>query len=179
MVEVWGKVPEYGGRGRPPTPTTSPRRALATPAGAQVARKWSGDRRRGESPLRGGARSERAVGGEHELGGVHQPDLAPHERTVGPQDAGLLEGSKDAQGVVDLGGCGLQHVPCSKDVEDREPRRRTERAALGQEFASGGGGVDGAHLGDRRVAHRVANSAYQHSIGRLPGLQGSEKWLEE
>jgi len=39
--------------------------------------------------------------------------------------------------------------------------------SMSSQYADGGG-TDGSHLGNRRVANRVASSIYQHLIGRLP-----------
>src|SRR5215208_1612636 len=168
MVEVWGKVPEYRGRGRPSTK----KRPGADWRYLQMVKQRENGRVMGinAKTIYGDEREvlEKLSGGRHQLRGAHQPHLAPHERQVGQEDVGLLEGVKDAEGVLDLGRHSLQPGPGAKDLEGREPRIRWQ-AALDRAFTGDGGGTNGAHLGDRRAADHAATSNCQHLIGRLPG----------
>src|SRR3982751_5320332 len=72
-----------------------------------------------------------------------------------------------------MGRHGLQLWTGAKDLEGREPGIRWQ-TALGRAFTSDGSGAHGANLGDRRAAHCIATSIYQHLIGTLPILHGQE-----
>ena len=66
MVEVWGKVPEYKGRGTS-SDQEAAQSAVAVPTDGQATRKWAGNRDEGEDHLRRSAGSAFALGSEHEL----------------------------------------------------------------------------------------------------------------
>ena len=121
MVEVWGEVPEYKGRGRPPTN----KRPKAQWQYLQMVKQ----REKGRVI---GMKAKTIYGDRREvlllLGAstsyVERTNLTSrHMRTAdwSGRRFGLLKEAKDAEGVLDLGRGALQPGPGAKDFEGREP----------------------------------------------------------
>ncbi len=126
MVEVWGRVPEYKGRGRPPTKKKRPgagcwqylqmvkRREGGRLTGVK-AKSIYGDERKVLELLLGASTSH--VERTHLTSRHMNGRLA--RKTLGYSK----ESSGCSEGVLDLGGWGLRLGAGAKDLEDREARR--------------------------------------------------------
>lgn len=167
MVEVWGKVPEYKGSGRPPTKKL-PQAGWKYP---QMVNQRENGRVVGVNPktIYGDDAQVRHLLGES-TSYVERTNLTSRlmngrlvRKTLGySKELKMLRASSIFRG------CGLQPWPGAKDAWDLEPSRSRRRWTLDKAISGDGGGIDGSHLGDRGVAHGVATSIHQHLIGRLP-----------
>ena len=103
MVEVYGKVPEYKGVGRPPEKKRPQEGWQYLQIVKERTDTGASHRYTLEGGLRRKRRGTRTVGAADRLRRTHASDDAPHERTTHAKGVGLLEGASDAPCVSGLG----------------------------------------------------------------------------
>lgn len=166
LVEVWGKVPPYRGRGRPPTKKRSQAgwRYLQMVKEREKTGRVCGVKAK---IIYGDGREVRELLGES-TSCVYRTHLTSRHMN-GRLVRKTLGYSKELQmlrAALRVGGHGIQPGTGAQNAAGAE---RGGRPALEEANSDDGRGADGSYLDDRGATDRTAATyAQQHLIGRLP-----------
>jgi len=168
MVQVWGKVPEYKGRGRPP----EKKRPLGGWKYLQVIKE------RDDAGRVTGTKKKAIFGEEQRLLEVFEehtayverthPGVATDEQSVGPEGPWLLEGASNAPGGRWMGRRRLQPDSHAPGLADRSqwPAERPAGTALEEANACNGSRAHRSGVVNQETAPNRADN--QHIIGPPP-----------
>lgn len=147
MVEVYGKVPAYQGRGRPPTRKgPDPGWQYLQVVKQRENGRVTGTRLRVIYGDEGEVLSLRAV---HCLCGTHPSHDAALQQPAGAKDPGFFQAARITPGCGGMGGPVLQHGASPQDFTARGPGRTG--ASMGAAHTGDGGGIDRSYLDRQRA----------------------------